>query len=433
MGMLFDRYLDPSWRQEDARSGIWADISLIPDAELWSTHIRSRERLVAFVRQRSRLQIERRGAPPSEIEAADEALNPDALTIGFARRFATYKRATLLFRDLERLASILNHPDRPVQIIFAGKAHPHDTAGKELIREIVHTARREEIRHSLVFLENYDMNSARHLVQGVDIWLNTPRRPKEASGTSGMKVIYNGGINCSILDGWWAEGYTPDVGWAIGNGEEYPDHEWEHQDHIECQALYNILEHDIVPTFYDRTRDGLPRRWIAKVKNAMRTLGPMFTTHRMVQEYTRQLYMPNFERITAMTQPNLDSGLAFAAWRNHLEQLWKQVKITDVHVSETEIAVGAKIEVQAAVQLGQLTPEDVRVQLYGGQLDTFGNIGRNGEVIDMEPVGSNSDGHYEFAARLTYNTSGDRGLSVRVLPHHPFLPTSFLPGLITWA
>ena len=222
MGTLLDRYLDPAWRTEESRPEVWGEIESVPDAELWRTHERRRERLVAFTRQRLRRQLENRGASQSAVEAADEVLNPDALTIGFARRFATYKRATLLFRDLDRLKSILNNPDYPIQIIFAGKAHPHDTGGKELIRQIVNATRDVELRHSVVFLENYDMNIARHLVQGVDVWLNTPQRPKEASGTSGMKVIYNGGLNCSILDGWWAEGYQPEVGWAIGKGEEYP-------------------------------------------------------------------------------------------------------------------------------------------------------------------------------------------------------------------
>ncbi|NDJ61081.1 MAG: glycosyltransferase family 1 protein, partial [Chloroflexi bacterium] len=245
MAQLFDRYLDPQWRTEPWRDDIWANVDAVPDTELWRSHERRREQLVAFARERLRTQLEHRGAPMHEIEAAEEVLDPEALTIGFARRFATYKRATLLFRDLERLKRLLNDTDRPVQILYAGKAHPHDTAGKEFIRQITTMARDPELRHHIVFLEDYDMNIARYLVHGVDVWLNNPRRPKEASGTSGMKVIYNGGLNCSILDGWWDEGYAPEVGWAIGNGEEYPEEQADHQDYVESQTLYNILEYDI--------------------------------------------------------------------------------------------------------------------------------------------------------------------------------------------
>jgi starch phosphorylase len=428
-----DRYLDPSWRDEDSRAEIWAKIDAVPDAELWRTHERRRERLVAFTRLRLRHQLENRGASQHEIEVADEALNPDALTIGFARRFATYKRAALLFKDLERLKRILNNAQYPVQIIFAGKAHPHDTGGKALIREIINIARQEDFRHKVVFLENYDMNIARHLVQGVDVWLNTPQRPKEASGTSGMKVIYNGGLNCSILDGWWAEGYNPSVGWAIGNGEEYPEHQWEHQDYIESEALYNILEQDIIPTFYDRGRDGLPRDWIAKIKNAMRTLGPYFTTRRMVEEYTQKFYMPNYDNVLETTTPTLERGLAYAAWHNKVRSTWKQIQVKEVRVPEKQVKVGTEVEVEAVITLGQLTPEDVRVQLYYGSLNTRGDIGMVGEVQDMQPVGANGKGEHTFKARVSYVTSGERGLSVRVVPYHEYLRSPFVRSLITWA
>ena len=436
MSALLDRYLDPSWREEEYRPDIWEMVDEIPDAELWRTHERRRDQLVAFARNRLRTQLENRGLSRSEIEAANEVLNPEALTIGFARRFATYKRATLIFRDLDRLKRILTNPDRPVQLIFAGKAHPHDVGGKELIRQIVHMSQDQDLRDKIIFLENYDMNVARYLVQGVDIWLNNPRRPKEASGTSGMKVIYNAGLNCSILDGWWAEGYDPSVGWAIGNGEEYPEHEAEHQDYVESQALYNIFEQDIVPLFYQRTRDGLPREWIAKVKNSMRVLAPFFNTHRMVQQYTERYYMPSYTRAQEMTENNMAKGLDFGAWRNGLEEAWREVHVEEVNISEQQVKVGAEIEVKAVIRLGKLTPDDVRVQLYSGQLNTHHQIGDDGgTVTEMEPINTaaNGDGTYNFTAKYVYYTSGERGLSVRVLPNHELLPTCFQPGLITWA
>ena len=434
MSTLFDRYLDPAWREEEFRADIWQAIDDIPDEELWRTHQRRRERLVAFARSRLRSQLENRGLPRREIDMAGQVLNPEALTLGFARRFATYKRATLIFRDIERLKRILNNPNCPVQIIFAGKAHPHDTGGKEFIRDIIHMTRDEDLQDKIIFLENYDMNVARYLVQGVDVWLNNPRRPKEASGTSGMKVIYNGGLNCSILDGWWAEGYDPSVGWAIGNGEEYPEHEAEHQDYVESQALYNVLEQDIIPLFYQRTRDGLPREWIAKVKNSMRDLSPFFNTHRMVQQYTERYYLPCHERIMEMMSDELKRGRAFSAWRSHIQQVWDQVRIQAVNIPEQQVKVGTEFTIEAVVDLGQLTPDDVRVQLYSGQLNSHHEIGEDGGVsVDMVPAGKNGDGTYKFTTRYIYHTSGERGLSVRVLPDHDLLPTSILPGLVIWA
>ncbi len=433
MSSLLDRYLDPAWREEESRPEIWEAVEQIPDSELWRTHERRRQNLVTFTRTRLQAQLENRGAPRSEIEAAGEVLNPDALTIGFARRFATYKRATLIFRDIERLKRIVNNPERPVQFIFAGKAHPHDTAGKEFIRQIVNMSRTEDLRNSVVFLENYDMNVGRYMVQGVDIWLNNPRRPKEASGTSGMKVIYNGGLNCSILDGWWAEGYDPSVGWAIGNGEEYPEHEAEHQDYVENQALYNVLERDIIPLFYTQGRDSVPREWIEKVKTSMRVLSPFFNTHRMVQQYTDEYYMPVYKIQQKMLANNMHDGLEFAAWRTHIEQAWKKIEIKSINISDSQVKVGTEFAVEAVVKLGDLKPEDVQVQLYYGPLTAHGEISSEGEAIHMTSANSNGDGTYKFTTSMLYDTSGERGLSVRVLPHNKFFTTDFQPGLITWA
>jgi starch phosphorylase len=432
MATLFDRYLDPTWKTNENNPVVWQQVDAIPDSELWRTHERRRERLVAFARRRLHQQLVRRGVSQSEVAAAEEALNPDALTIGFARRFATYKRATLLFRDIDRLIKLVNDPERPIQIIFAGKAHPHDEEGKAFIRHIVRMARMPELRHAIVFLENYDMQVARYLVQGVDIWLNNPRRPKEASGTSGMKVVYNAGLNFSILDGWWAEAYNPDVGWAIGNGEEYRETQTEQQDHIESQALYNVLEQDIIPTFYERGRDGLPRQWISKVKESIKLLAPYFNTRRMVQEYAEQFYLPTFERFEAMTTPDLKEGIDFAEWRKRLETSWRGIRISSVEIPKKSVKVGNEMEVHADVVLGNLKPEDVRVQLYFGPLNTDGTISDDGSAIDMS-VQEQADGHYKYVAQVSYNTSGDRGISVRVVPKHEFLPSPFQPGLISWA
>lgn len=434
MGTLYDRYLDPSWREDPIHPETWAEVDRIPDEEFWRTHERRRERLVAFCRDRLKQSLTTRGYPLSEIASASEALNPDALTIGFARRFATYKRATLIFSDPERLSRILNNPDRPVQLIFAGKAHPHDQPGKEFIRGIVQMSRLPEFRHHVVFLENYDMAIARSLVQGVDVWLNNPRRPLEASGTSGMKVIYNGGLNASTIDGWWEEGYDASVGWAIGNGEEYQPDQEDLQDKIEAEALYTLLEKEIVPLFYEqRSRDGLPREWIAKVKRSIKKLAPFFNTTRMVQEYAETYYLPMVERFTHLTQPNLERGIAYGDWRKRLYEAWPQVRITSVEAKTESLPIGTPQRVRAWVDLGSLTPEDVIVQLYHGTLNTAGNI-IDGEALDMTVTKDKPQGSvYQFEAELLYKSTGQHGVSVRVLPHHPDLPTPFLRGVIRWA
>lgn len=431
MATLFDRYLDPSWRTEEDNHDVWQSVDQIPDAELWRTHARRRERLVAFTRLRLRDQLIHRNASQRDIDAAEEVLNPDALTIGFARRFATYKRATLIFRDIDRLKKLVNDPDRPVQFIFAGKAHPHDEEGKAFIKRIVNLARDPELRHSIVFLENYDMLVARYLIQGVDVWLNNPRRPKEASGTSGMKVIYNGGLNFSTLDGWWAEAYSADVGWGIGAGEEYSERAGEVQDAIESEALYNVLEQDIVPLYYDRTRDALPRPWIGKVKASMKKLAQFFNTRRMVREYAEKYYLPEYERAHEMTHPDLKRGLAFAAWRAGIEQTWRNISVNHVDVPFETLKVGQQIEIKATVNLGQLQNGDVKVQLFYGELNTDGEI-ETGSAVDMDHI-SSKNGDHVYATKITYENSGNRGISVRVLPKHEYLPSPFVPGLITWA
>ena len=287
---LLDRYFGPAFAEEPTNLAIWDRIDRVSDEELWRTHERRRERLVAFARQRLRQQLERRGATNSELARKANALSPYTLTICFARRFATYKRADLLLLGPRAARAPAHRPERPIQMIFAGKAHPHDLAGKEIIKRIVHFAGDPRVASRIVFLEDYDMTMARYLVSGSDVWLNTPRRPLEASGTSGMKAAVNGVLNLSILDGWWDEAYAPDMGWAIGRGEEYEDHAL--QDEVEGKALYDLLEREIIPLFYQRGMDGLPREWIRKMKASMRQVGGTFSSHRMLLEYPERFYAP---------------------------------------------------------------------------------------------------------------------------------------------
>ncbi|HQE93249.1 MAG TPA: alpha-glucan family phosphorylase [Anaerolineae bacterium] len=431
MKVLYDRYLGPRWREEPADQSVWQRAGYIAAEELWSTHERRRERLVAFARNRLQQQLEQRGAAPSEVEAAGEALDPEALTIGFARRFATYKRATLLLRDPERLARLLNDPQRPVQIIFAGKAHPHDNPGKELIQKIVALARQDVFRSRLVFLEDYDMTVARYMVQGVDVWLNTPRRPREASGTSGMKAAANGVLNVSILDGWWEEAYTPSVGWAIGRGEIYDN--MDVQDQVEAEALYDLLERDVIPMFYDRGRDNLPRRWIGLMKNSIGALSYFFNTNRMVAEYTNRFYMPAAKRYDLLTADDLTGAKSLAAWKLRLYDNWSHIRIEKVNGDlPTEIKVGDKFVAQAEVHLGELSPEDVWVELYIGLVNPSGEIVK-GRAEPMHVLKRMEEGVYLFEATTQCTMSGLHGYTVRVLPQHPDAVTPFLPGFIKWA
>jgi len=432
MDQLYDRYLGPRWREEPADQEVWQRAEHIAAEELWRTHERRRERLVAFARRRLRSQLEQRSASRAEIEAADEVLDPDALTIGFARRFATYKRAALLLRDPERLARILNDPDRPVQIIFAGKAHPRDDAGKELIRQVVNLARQERFRRRVVFLEDYDMAVARYLVQGADVWLNTPRRPREASGTSGMKAAANGVLNLSILDGWWDEAYQPEVGWAIGRGESYDDRDY--QDQVEAEALYDLLERDVVPAFYDRGANGLPRSWIARMKASIGKLCHFFNTHRMVREYTERFYLPAAARYRQLTADEIARARALAAWKARVQEGWSQIRIEAVDAGPpTELQIGGAVQAQARIHLGNLTPDDVMVELYLGRVDADGEI-VEAEATPMQPVGLAEEGSYLFeVSAVPCRKSGLHGYTVRVLSYHPDLPTPFLPGLIVWA
>ncbi len=429
MGELFSRYLGPRFREKPADGAVWERVETIPPGELWRTHEIRRERLVFFVRRRLQTQLARQGAGPSVVRAAEEVLHPEALTIGFSRRFATYKRAGLLFRQPERLIRLLNDPSRPVQVIFAGKAHPQDLPAKELIKSVVHFGHDPRIRHRLVFLEDYDINVARYLVQGVDVWLNTPRRPQEASGTSGMKAAANGGLNVSILDGWWCEGYAPDVGWAVGSGEMYGDPE--EQDQVECEALYNLLESEIVPLFYERDKGGLPRQWIDRMKGSMHKLGAAFSTHRMLQEYAERCYLPAHRAGARLAAGGFASARDLAAWRARVASQWARVSMrVDPAKTQRDLPVGSTFSVTVRADLGALGVDDVAAEVYFGMLDPAGNV-RNGEIVRARHEGR--EGREEvFRAEILCRASGRFGFAARLVARHPDLENPFTPLLLTW-
>jgi starch phosphorylase len=430
INFVLDRYLSHKWITDPTDHSVWEGVSQIPDEELWRAHERCREKLVGWSRKRLREQFLSRGGSYDELAAADEVLDPEALTIGFARRFASYKRGALLLRDPQRLTRLLEDTKRPIQFIFAGKSHPADNEGKELIRALVHFARNPAVRRRIIFLENYDMNVARYLVQGVDVWLNTPRRGMEASGTSGMKAAANGVLNCSILDGWWVEGYEPDLGWAIGRGETYADGNV--QDQVESQTLYDILEKQIIPLFYQRGVDNIPREWIARMKNCMRRLAPVFNTNRMVREYADRFYVPANLRGTTLQTDGLKRSIELAHAKDRLRHRWGGIRIVGVHSSGNgHFKVGENMQVEALVDLPEVDPGEIKVQLYAGAINASGRIDQP-QVMTMTHSKEMAPNRHLFIGRIDCKTSGRQGYAVRVVPGLEDLATPFEPGMILW-
>lgn len=427
---VLDRYIGPRFEEEPTNLDTWDRIDRISDDELWRTHERRRERLVVFARDRLRRQMRRMGVSEKGLARADDALSPSALTISFARRFATYKRGNLLLSDPDRLLRLLSDKARPLQIIFAGKAHPHDMPGKEIIKELVHFSQRDDVAGRIVFLEDYDMTMARYMTSGSDVWLNTPRRPLEASGTSGMKAGMNGVLNCSVLDGWWAEGYTPECGWAIGKGEEYSDLEL--QDEIESKALYDLLEREIIPTFYERGRDGLPRDWIKMMKCSIRSVGKNFSFHRTLMEYTKRYYLPALDSARRLQVEGYNGAKEASDYLDLARREWPKVMVDDIRSDAQPVMQrGDRIHIDAMVKLGSLDPTQVLVELYHGPVSSIGDI-YNPVRAEMK-AGTYQGGAYEYSVEVACEFTGQHGYSVRVLPRHPELAHPFIPGLVRWA
>jgi starch phosphorylase len=427
---IFDRYLGRNWAENPDSEKVWELIGQAPSTELWRAHERCREQLVAFTRRRLADQIANRGGSMKEQRKVMEVLNPDIFTIGFARRFATYKRATLLFRDPDRLERLVNDPERPMQIILAGKAHPQDNEGKEFIKAIIHLARQERFRKRIVFIEDYNIHIAHLLVAGCDIWLNTPRRPLEACGTSGMKALANGALNVSVLDGWWDEGYHPDCGWAIGHGETYQDINF--QDETEGRDLYNLLEKEVVPLFYQRGSDGMPQGWVEKMQAGLRLLLPIFNAHRMVSDYAVRYYAPCSQRYRELCLNDLAGAREMAKWRSKIMTGWQGVSVQEVVSGGSRDAlVGDEIGVSAQVKLGELSPEDVTVEAYYGLLDHNGEFMER-ETLPLKLFGNQADVH-EFRGRIPCGKTGRFGFTVRVTPNQEKSENPFVMGLVKWA
>ncbi|MEJ2655710.1 MAG: alpha-glucan family phosphorylase [Desulfobacterales bacterium] len=428
--LLFERYLGPEWHLHMANPETIRRIDDIYDEELWRAHEMSRSRLIRMCRALMIKQYSRRNAPREMMKDAESVLDQDALTIVFARRFATYKRAYLLLRDPDRLEAMIASEKQPVQFIFAGKAHPRDNEGKELIKRIIEFARRAKVRPRVAFLEDYDINIARHLVQGGDVWLNTPRRPFEACGTSGMKAAANGVLNVSILDGWWCEGYSEDRGWRIGNGEEYTDPAY--QDSVESQALYNVLENEVIPCFYERKNGDIPARWLKMIKNSMKMAIQQFCTHAMVSKYQTNFYEPAAKRLQSLISDSAKEAVVLSTQYKRLGELWGDIKI-ESPVRETNGAyrVGESFSVTAVVRLGELRPDEVDIELYYGPMKAVDMISES-HFKGMTVKEDQGNGTYLYTCDITCTDSGRFGFTVRAVPRGDDR-IKFAPGRITWA
>ncbi|MGD9249936.1 MAG: alpha-glucan family phosphorylase [Desulfobacterales bacterium] len=428
--LLFERYIGPDWHMTTRQSNSSQRLDEIYDEELWHAHEISRARLIRACRRRMAAQYGQRNAPVRVMKEVQTVLDQDVLTIAFARRFATYKRADLLLQDPERLEALINHTERPVQFIFAGKAHPQDNEGKELIQRLVAFGRQASVRHRFLFIEDYDMRLARRLLQGADVWLNTPRRPFEACGTSGMKAAVNGVLNLSVLDGWWCEGYDESRGWQIGRGEAFEDYEY--QDRIEAQALYNVLENEVVPCFYDRESGGMPLRWLKMMKASMKMALQGFSAQRMVNDYNQLFYRAAAESYHRLLADQASEALHLSQMSARLRKLWPDVVIDfPVTQSEGPLRVGDLLEITVMVNLGEIQPAEVEVELCYGHPRAVDRLDVTYHQT-MTVAETFSDGRYLYSCQLPCNTAGRYGFTARVSPKGDIW-TRYTPGLISWA
>ena len=425
---LYNKYLMPYWQDNIHNDDIWAKIRNIPNDKLWEVHQQRKIKLLKAIKTRTTARLKRSGYSYEEINEITSKLNPNALTIGFARRFATYKRATLIFKDLERITQILNNEERPVQLVFAGKAHPADKEGQDLIKYIHEISMMPQFKGKIFLLEDYNMGMSRYLISGVDVWLNNPRRPMEASGTSGQKASVNGVINFSVLDGWWAEGYTGNNGWTIGSNAEYES--YEAQDLADSDSMYYTLEEKIIPTYYDKDRSGISKKWMEIMKNSIITTGGKYSTSRMLVDYTNQLYMP-LCNLTNKYYKDIDKVTQFNSWKKDISNNWKNVKITQKNnLDNITLDAGNNIEVKCEIEIPDIDIKNVSVQVYYGKILESGVVD-NIEILPMEMIKQDKD-KYQFKAKIELKTGGNYGYTFRVMPKHEMLLEPANLDLVKW-
>lgn len=428
MKKVMSEHVGSQWNKRINQPEAWEKVDDIPGELLWKTHMQLKKQLVEFARGRLKLQRIRNYEFGDRLSEIDDFLDPNALIIGFARRFATYKRAALIFSDLDRLASIVNDPLCPVQLVFAGKAHPADKPGQDMIKQVFEISNTESFKGKIVFIENYDINVARHMVRGVDVWLNNPRRPQEASGTSGMKAAMNGAVNFSVSDGWWAEAYNGENGFVIGEEKNY--YSDENQDRDDSLSIYKTLEEDIIPVFFDREKD-IPVRWIAIMKNSIKTAGQLFNTHRMVMQYTQEYYLQAMQRGSSFREDNFAVAKRLHNLKAFFNQNWYQVMIEDVSGGSIPVRkVGEEITVESVIRLGPFWQGDITAEIVYGDVEegTLVNL----STIPMEMVERLEEGVYKYRGSFKL-PQGTVGYTVRVRPASPDFANNFDLPLVTWA
>ena len=427
---LYNEYLPPYWQDNIQLDSTWEKIDDIPDDKLWAAHVSRKEKLIKLIKQNVTERFVNGGIGYDRIAEVVNNLNPNALTIGFARRFATYKRATLIFKDIARLTQILNDEKRPVQIVFAGKAHPADREGQELIKYIHELSLMPQFKGKIFLLENYNIGISRYLISGVDIWLNNPRRPMEASGTSGEKASVNGVINFSILDGWWCEGYTGTNGWIIGTNSSYDS--YEEQDKADSNSLYHTLENKIIPIYYKRDEKGVSTEWVRYMKNSIKTTGGKYSTARMVCDYVNNLYMP-LCNMRKSSFEDLEKVANFTEWKKNAKNNWKYIELMqDRNVDNARLVAGSQITVTCEVYLPNIDEENADVQVYMGQFLENGTI-RNVSTTTMSKIAENKEEHkYIYEAALDLKTGGNYGYTFRVMPKHPMLVDEEDMNMVKW-
>lgn len=431
MKKLFNKYFKPYWQDDIQNDETWKKVYDIPDEELWNEHIHRKEKLIKLVKQNVSNRLKREGYRYDEINSIISGLNSDALTIGFSRRFATYKRATLIFKDLERITQILNNQGKPVQIIFAGKAHPNDGEGKDLIKFIHEISMKPQFKGKVFLLENYNMEISKLLVTGVDVWLNNPRRPMEASGTSGQKASVNGVINFSVLDGWWAEGYNQNNGWTIGTNAEYSS--YEEQDRADSDSMYQTLENKIIPMYYDRDENKISKKWIQTMKNSIATTGGKYSTARMLIDYTNNFYMP-LCNLYNKYYADLSTVGEFNEWKNNLILNWNNITIKQEkgNMDNITIDAGNKIKVKCKVHLPNISKDSIEAQVYYGQILENGVVD-NIQIIPMTLISENEETKdYEYEATVELTSGGNYGYTFRVMPKSNMILDSANLNLIKW-
>lgn len=427
---LYNEYLIPGWQSRVQDEDVWTRINDIPDERLWAEHVERKEKLIRLIKQNVTDRYVNSGIGYDQIAEIVNKLNPNALTIGFARRFATYKRATLIFKDIARLTQILNDEQRPVQIIFAGKAHPADKEGQDLIKYIHEVSLMPQFKGKIFLLENYNIGISRYLISGVDVWLNNPRRPMEASGTSGEKASVNGVINFSVLDGWWCEGYDGENGWTIGSNAHYDS--YEEQDKADSNSLYHTLENKIIPAYYNQDRNGVSKEWVTYMKNSIRTTGGMYSTARMVCDYTNNLYMP-LCNIRKQYFEDADKVREFTEWKKNIKKNWDGITIIqDNNIDNAKMVAGSEITVNCKVQLPNIDVSNADVQVYFGQFLDNGTV-KNVYTESMNKVGEDRENNiYSYEAVLNLKTGGNFGYTFRVMPKHPMLLDAENLNLVKW-